>query len=776
MSTETPNPYVGLRPFNDEESLLFFGRGEQTLELLQRLHQHHFVAVVGSSGCGKSSLLRAGLIPSLKAGYLVDNSDRWFIAIMKPGQSPLFNLADALLKGINPNATEAEAEVLVTKIEEEGVDVLIELLTPLRDGEAVNFFLLVDQFEELFRFTMEQNTREQKDKAIDFVNIMLELSNQKILPFYVVLTMRSDFIGDCSEFHGLPEAMNKSLYLVPRLNRQQLKMVIEGPARLYGSNCNSSLTSKLLNKLGKVRDELPLLQHALMRMWDFEVREDKNGELDHDDYKAIGGIELALSIHADEALKTLSKDEFQIAKVLFQALTTIDDHGRKTRRPARYSLLKEVTGASDETLKKVIHAFIDNKRSFLIINEIPGQDDKLIDISHESLIRQWKRLDRWVDKESEAASVYIKLSQDMRLYKDDQKDLLDGRELEIAWNWFNSFEPTEAWAQRYDDDFEQSILYLKESEAVREAKEKAARRKVRKRKYLVRTFITAGVLILLLIAIIFSASYARRTAIEEIMGNANNIYQKKDLSGYYDVVKFIGSQKDLYKNAKVVDSLGEIKFDPENDTLVKPAQDLRVKAIEKIDSIERTLDVINWEAAVASAAEGEKIKSYTDYLTKSSRVYRNTSTARHLQQARDSLEKYAEDQAWSKASSYNTVTAYLAYIEYMEENTMELSEETIATRIDNANTKINEIRRTGWLYSGRINSSDDRVFRVLGGGKNSVPEIGDVVKAQSTRSVYNDFTGNAVINRKGAILREDNLARVLDKEIVGGAIFLNISY
>ncbi len=776
MSEETVNPYVGLRPFNDEESLLFFGRGDQTLELLQRLHRHHFVAVVGSSGCGKSSLLRAGLIPSLKAGYLVDNSDRWFIAIMKPGQSPLYNLTDALLKAINPAVTKEEVEALVAKIEEEGVDVLLELLIPLHKEGEVNFFLLVDQFEELFRFTMEQKTREQKDKAIDFVNIMLELSNQDRLPFYVVLTMRSDFIGDCSEFHGLPEAMNRSLYLVPRLNRQQLKMVIEGPARLYGSNCNSSLTSKLLNKLGKVRDELPLLQHALMRMWDYEVRMDKNGELDQEDYKSIGGIELALSIHADEALKTLSKEEFQIAKELFQALTTIDDHGRKTRRPARYSLLKEVTGASDETLRKVIDAFIDDKRSFLIVNEIPGQDDKLIDISHESLIRQWQRLDRWVDEESEAASVYIKLSQDMALYRDNQKDLLYGRELEIAWNWFQSFHPTEAWAQRYNDDFKESIKYLKESEAIRVAKEEAERRKVRKKKYLRRSLVTAGVLVLLLAAVIFSASYARRTAIEEIMANANQIYKKKDLSGYYDVVKFIGSQKDLYKNAKVVDSLGEIKFDPSNDTLVKQAIELREKAIKNIDSIERTFDKINWEAAVAGAREGKKIKSYTDYLTKSSRVYRDSTTAKYLNQARDSLEKYTEDKAWSKASSHNTVTAYLYYIEYMKENTMDLSEEIIASRIDRANEKISEIRRTGWLYCGRINGNgSDNVFNVLG-TKNYVPKVGDVVKARSTRSIYNDFTGNAVINRKGAILKENSLARVLDKEVVGGAIFLNISY
>src|ERR1043166_7303629 len=100
-AAHTYNPFVGLRPFESDESLLFFGRQEQTLELLQRLHQHHFVAVVGSSGSGKSSLIRAGLIPALKAGYLVEDRDRWMIASFKPGQSPLKNFAAAILDELN---------------------------------------------------------------------------------------------------------------------------------------------------------------------------------------------------------------------------------------------------------------------------------------------------------------------------------------------------------------------------------------------------------------------------------------------------------------------------------------------------------------------------------------------------------------------------------------------------------------------------------------------------------------------------------------------------
>src|SRR5580765_4751896 len=114
------NPFVGLRPFESDESLLFFGRQEQTMELLQRLHEHHFVAIIGNSGCGKSSLIRGGLIPRLKAGYLVDDLDRWMISMMKPGHSPVYNLADAILNQLSPGNNNDAINGLEKKIREEG--------------------------------------------------------------------------------------------------------------------------------------------------------------------------------------------------------------------------------------------------------------------------------------------------------------------------------------------------------------------------------------------------------------------------------------------------------------------------------------------------------------------------------------------------------------------------------------------------------------------------------------------------------------------------------
>ncbi|HXL58780.1 MAG TPA: hypothetical protein VN958_21100, partial [Chitinophagaceae bacterium] len=598
---DSSNPFVGLRPFESDESLLFFGRQEQTLELLQRLHQHHFVAVVGSSGSGKSSLIRAGLIPSLKGGYLVDDRDRWMITIMKPGQSPLYNLADAILNQLKPGTEMSCVKDFLKKIKEEGSDAVLNVIQNLWEEKNTNFFLLVDQFEELFRFSMEQKEVAKKDDATDFVNIMLGLSRQTDLPIYVVITMRSDFIGDCARFYGLPEAMNQSQYLVPRLNRVQFKSAIEGPVKLYGGKINAALTSKLLNDSGTVKDELPLLQHALMRIWDHEINLDKNGELDLKDYESIGGIEKALCNHADEALKGMSDEELNLTKKIFQALTTIDENGRKIRRPVRLKELQEITGAGKEQLFAIINRFIEDKRSFLVINKAGEEDDYVIDISHESLIRQWSTLSGWVDEETEASKNYLRLVESSNLYRDKKKDLMAGSELQLALQWCKEFKPVPVWAQRYNKGFEESIQYLQESEKEWEIIER--KKKAGKRDQLLLILVSV-VIAFILLGLVLNNIEKNNDALKE----HNNALKEHNLTIEAETQKLIA--QDSAKAAKEQRILAEEKT-KEADSLRQNAESQAINLAEQNLKLDTTVTFLHLrdlpfykdlDAATANAA------------------------------------------------------------------------------------------------------------------------------------------------------------------------------
>lgn len=745
MSADSFNPYVGLRPFRDDENLLFFGRDEQTLELLQRLHHNRFVAVVGSSGSGKSSLIRAGLIPALKGGYLVENSSEWFIAIMKPGQNPMFNLAATILNLIDPKTTTPEIVAFVLRIKKEGVSAIFEVIKTLRENKNSNFFLLVDQFEELFRFSMKQKDVSFKTEAIDFVNTILKLSEQEEIPFYVVLTMRSDFIGDCAQFYGLPEALNKSQYLVPRLNRLELKKVIEGPAKLYGGKFNPALTSKVINDLGKVADELPLVQHALMRMWDYKKKSNQGAELDLEDYNQIGGIENALSLHADEALKELKPDEVLLAKHIFQALTTIDENGRKIRRPAKLSDLKKLTGASEEKLLYVINAFIKDNRSFLILDTIGESGDTLIDISHESLIRHWKTLNHWVDEESEAATHYMRLCDAYVAHEENRKDLLSGREFEITQEWFEKFKPTQTWAERYNDKFEGCMKYLSDSAKIYNRRKRNARNIKRIKKTLVYSFIVLAFFGLFYYFLLPSADEkAWKVANSERTVESYSAYLESYPRGIYAL-----TAQDSLESVNLLQSLQIAWRDANQTNTVKAYENyLNLAAIEK-DSTNQILEF-------SKLAKASLIK------TAQTRI--------------DSLKKKAstnklDEAAWLAATQRNTVGGYLEYFR---------NEKISGSHDQDVLTKLHEIGKTGFLYCGKLQNNKiadpvfDLVYRNESGFKaNDMLKANDIVRARQPRYIYKDL---AVKNKSGHTIDVGEDYFVKSVVLQANAIFVEIIY
>ena len=214
------NPFPGLRPFVQEEADLFFGRDRQSDELVRRLASRRFLTVVGSSGSGKSSLVRAGLLPSLEGGFMAGAGAHWRIATLRPQDDPIGFLARAIVKTGALAALDLDRPtvegVVETTLRRSSLG-LIEAARLARLARHENLLILVDQFEELFRFADLAKQRDLGDEAPAFVKLLLQAAQQTEVPVYVVITMRSDFLGDCDKFRGLPEAISDSQYLIPRL-------------------------------------------------------------------------------------------------------------------------------------------------------------------------------------------------------------------------------------------------------------------------------------------------------------------------------------------------------------------------------------------------------------------------------------------------------------------------------------------------------------------------------------------------------------------------------
>jgi len=502
------NPFPGLRPFAPDEDHLFFGREKEIDELLRRLRTNRFLSVVGTSGSGKSSLVRSGLIPSLYSGFMVKAGSTWRVATLRPGEDPIGHLAAALNRS-DVLGTEGEMastnRVLLEATLRRGTLGLVDAVRQARIPPEDNLLVIVDQFEELFRFRRSHQKENSRDEAVAFVKLLLEATRQLEVPIYVVLTMRSDFIGDCMEYPGLPEAVNAGQYLVPRMTRDELRSAITGPIAVAGGEIAPRLVLRLLNDLGDDHDQLPVLQHALMRTWDHWERHRSQGEpIDTADYEAVGTMRQALSLHAEEAfLETGSDANRKIAERIFKALTDTFSDPRGIRRPTSIRQLSAICEASEPDVIQIVEIFRRPGRTFLMPPAATLLDSRsIVDLSHESLMRCWTRLITWAEEERVSARVYARLSQASAWFAEGTAGLWHNPELELGvrWKWQNH--PTEAWAERYDSSFARAMDFLDRSEKERDRIE-AERENARKNKLRLAWAVAGALGVLLLVALSF---------------------------------------------------------------------------------------------------------------------------------------------------------------------------------------------------------------------------------------------------------------------------------
>lgn len=499
-------PYPGLRSFTQEESEIFFGREEHIHQLLEKLCHHRFISIIGPSGCGKSSLIRAGVIAALESEYFSKVGVSWRMTIMQPGPHPLRNLAEALLSSsilgperskspIGPiQANTAFLPYLVSSLHQSSQG-LVEILCETRFPKRTNILLFIDQFEEIFRYRQSGNYEEIEA----FVSLLLTSTKQKELPIYVIMTMCSDYLGECVLFSDLLEIVNTGQYWVPRLTREQQRMAILGPAGVFGATVDPHLVNYLLNEMETDVEQLPLLQHCLMRMWFQAIYRTGNAEkeikptlsrlptpggitLTIEDYEAVGGLKHALCKHADEAFEELNEKQQTIATQLFRCLSEYNRSRRDLRRPALISDAAAFAGVSAAELLEVIEKFRQTKRNFITpVTGVPLDADSIIDIRYERLIRQWHRLTEWSQQEAESAKTYRRLEQAACLWKKEQTALWSIPDIDIALAWKNREQPTAEWAKRYGNHFDAAMEFLDVSEKFHHNELRRRRRQFRQK-------------------------------------------------------------------------------------------------------------------------------------------------------------------------------------------------------------------------------------------------------------------------------------------------------
>ncbi|SDY80794.1 AAA family ATPase [Nitrosomonas sp. Nm58] len=397
-TSSTQPPFVGLRPFEMADHHWFRGRDQEIATLLRKVgSSNRFTAVVGASGSGKSSLVRAGILPRL-------TDEGWQTIITKPGSAPIAKLALAL----SEKAREEESDPLANartyrydmtlRQSAYGLSEITDKLAP----DAPKLLLVVDQFEELFRYGEEAQGLQKAAMAEEsraFVELLLtavKQSNHRRL--HVVITMRSDFFGNCAAYTGLAEAVSISQYLVPLPGRDQLEAIIRGPIDDADGQIDNLLVQRLLLDIEEETDLLPTLQHTLRRLW--EVAPGKPKQLRDEDYQTIGGIKDSIHVKAEQLTDLLAQshpDDFTTLERLMKAITQLDEQDRATRRPQQYGALldlitERLNGEPDRakaSLDRVLAQLSSEQASF--IQQGSGEDPE-IDIGHEALIRSWHKL------------------------------------------------------------------------------------------------------------------------------------------------------------------------------------------------------------------------------------------------------------------------------------------------------------------------------------------------------------------------------------------------
>jgi len=373
-------PYMGMRYFDTADAELFYGREALTRELAARVANEPFLAIVGASGSGKSSVARAGLIPALKMGA---------VYVITPTAHPLESLAASLTR---ESESVTATSTLMDDLKNDSRSLRLYIRKILAGSGKPNLLLLVDQFEETF--TQCKDFTERKV----FIENLLAAADEDDGRVRVALTLRADFYHHCAEYDGLRQALQAHQAYIGAMTPDELRQAITAPAEAAGWDFQPGLVDLILRDVGTEPGALPLLSHALLETW----KRRQGRTLTLAGYADAGGVKKAIAQTAESVYDHLSSAEQGIARSIFLRLTELGEGVQDTRRRANLDELSQTT-ATHDAVAKVLKTLTDAR---LITTEADSAE-----VAHEALIREWGTLRKWLDEDRESLRLHRHLTE-----------------------------------------------------------------------------------------------------------------------------------------------------------------------------------------------------------------------------------------------------------------------------------------------------------------------------------------------------------------------------
>jgi len=415
------NPYKGLRAFQEADAVDFFGREKLRDVLLSRLGEittdSRLLAIVGPSGSGKSSLVKAGLIPDLRKGAL-PGSERWFVVEMTPRSNPLEQLELGLLSVAGANIVKLKDRL---RQEKEGYQHIIDDI--LSDPED-ELLLVIDQFEELFNAGVNRDERDQ------FLRLLQAAASPECRT-RTIIVLRADYYDRPLAHPSFSQLVQQHTEVVIPLTPDELASAVEKPAQRLGVHLENGLLTAILADFGDQQGALPMLQYALTEL--FEQRD--GFTLTRAAYEAIGGVAGALVGRAESIFEDFDASEKKAARQLFLRLVNVGEDGNETRRRVLLTELKALD-VDQQTLAQASEAF--GQARLLLFDRDPLTRQPTVEVAHEALILKWERLRRWLDHGRADLQMQIVLAHSTAEWqgaKEDESYLLRGKRLDQFEGW-----------------------------------------------------------------------------------------------------------------------------------------------------------------------------------------------------------------------------------------------------------------------------------------------------------------------------------------------------